>query len=99
MTTARIALANIRIPSTPDESVDLVKAAIAEAGRCGAHVICFAECYVPGYRWPGVVLPAPNQAFLDNAWATVASASSASIAVVLGTERVTTPGLMISALV
>jgi predicted amidohydrolase len=100
MATTRIALANIRIPSTPDESVDLARAAIAEAGERGAQVICFAECYVPGYRWPGAVLPAPNQAFLENAWAAVASsARRASIAVVLGTERVTTRGLLISALV
>lgn len=100
MNTARIALANIRIPSTPDESVTLANAAIAEAGRCGAQVICFAECYVPGYRWPGVAAPDPNQAFLDQAWATAASsARSAGVAVVLGTERVTARGLTISALV
>jgi predicted amidohydrolase len=100
MTTVRIALANIRIPATPDESVDFARAAIAEASDRGAQVICFAECYVPGYRWPGAAQPEPNQAFLDNAWATVASsACRASIAVVLGTERVTRRGLLISALV
>jgi len=100
ITSARIALANTRIPSTPDESVDLAKAAIAEAGRRAVQVICFAECFVPGYRWPGGALSAPDQAFLDDAWATVASsARSAGIAVVLGTERVTTRGLVISALV
>ena len=99
-TTVRIALANTRIPSTPDDSVDLARAAIAEGGRRGAQVICFAECYVPGYRWPGGASPAPNQAFLDRAWAAVASsARGANIAVVLGTERVTTRGLLISALV
>lgn len=100
ITTARIALANIRIPSTPDESVDLATAAIAEAGRRGAHAVCFPECFVPGYRWPGLALPALDPAFLDSAWATVASsARSAGIAVVLGTERVTARGLLISALV
>ena len=100
MTSARIALANIRIASKPDESVELANAAIAEAGTRGAQVICFSECYVPGYRWPGVAIPAPNQTFLDNAWAAVASAARrASIAVILGTERVTAQGLLISALV
>jgi predicted amidohydrolase len=55
---------------------------------------------VPGYRWPGAAIPAPNQAFLDNAWAAVASAARrASMAVILGTEKVTTQGLLISALV
>jgi predicted amidohydrolase len=100
MATARIALANIRIPSNPEESLEHAKAAIAEAGRCGAHLICFAECYVPGYRWPGQTTPAPNQAFLNHAWETVAgSAHDAKIAVILGTERVTTRGLVISTLV
>lgn len=100
MATARIALANIRIPATPDESVDLAVAAIEDAGHRGADVICFGECYVPGYRWPGADPPAPNQAFLETAWAAVVdSARRASVAVVLGTERVTVRGLLISALV
>jgi predicted amidohydrolase len=100
MTSGRIALANIRTASTPDESVDIASAAIAEAGTRGAQVICFAECYVPGYRWPGSAIPAPNQAFLSNAWAAVASAARrASVAVILGTERITAQGLLISALV
>jgi predicted amidohydrolase len=100
MDTVRIALANVRIASTPDESVNLATASIAEAGDRGAQVICFPECYVPGYRWPGGAVPAPNHAFLDEAWTTVASsARRASIVVVLGTERVTTRGLLISALV
>jgi predicted amidohydrolase len=98
--TVRVALANTRIPATPEESVDLATAAIAEAGRGAAQVICFPECFVPGYRWPGGTLSAPDQSFLDDAWATVASsARSAGIAVVLGTERVTNRGLLISALV
>lgn len=100
ITTARIALANIRISATPGESVDLATAAIAEAGRGAAQVICFPECFVPGYRWPGGALSPPDQGFLDAAWAKVASsARRAGIAVVLGTERVTKRGLLISALV
>jgi predicted amidohydrolase len=99
-TNVQIALANIHIPSTHDESVDLATAAIAEAGRRGAQIICFAESYVPGYRWPGTAQHPPNQIFLERAWATVASsAGRAGIAVVLGTERVTPRGLVISALV
>jgi len=100
MTIVRIALANLRIPSTPDESVDLATAAIADAGRRGANIICFPECYVPGYRWPGSALPAPNEAFLEDAWGAIASsAGNSRVAVVLGTERVTNSGLLISALV
>lgn len=50
MSTVKIALANLRAPSSPAESVSLACAAIAEAGRSGATVICFPECFVPGYR-------------------------------------------------
>jgi len=100
LTTARIALANVRIAATPDESVDIARAAIAEAGRRAAQIICFPECYVPGYRWAGKPAPAPDAAFLARAWGTLAaSARSAGITVVLGTERVTPKGLLISALV
>jgi predicted amidohydrolase len=96
----RIALANLRIPATPAESVALATSAIGDAGRLGAEVVCFPECFVPGYRWPGVEAPPPDQAFLHQAWAEVARAAGiARIAVVLGTERVTDRGLFITALV
>ncbi len=96
----RIALANLRFPSTPEESVELARGAILEAGRRGAQIVCFPECYVPGYRWAGKPAAPPNQDFLDRAWAELASCvRNANIAVVLGTERVTPRGLLISALV
>jgi predicted amidohydrolase len=100
MSTVRIALANIRVPTTPDESVCLATSAVAEARRHGAMVICFPECYVPGYRWPGTTSPPPDPAFLERAWATVAAATKkAGITVILGTERVTDRGLQITACV
>ena len=100
MTTTRIALANIRLPSTREESVALTTTAIADAGRAKALVVCFPECFVPGYRWPDAVAPPPDPAFLEHAWARVANAArNAGVGVVLGTERVTDRGLMISALV
>ncbi len=96
----RIALANIRVPASPAESVALATNAVAEAGRAGALVVCFSECFIPGYRWPGSLLPPPDIAFLEQAWAAVANAARrANTAVVLGTERVTERGLQISALV
>jgi predicted amidohydrolase len=98
--TVRIALANIRIPKTPDDSVSLARSAIADAGRRGALVICFPECFVPGYRWPDRTAPPPNPAFLERAWADVADAArTAGITVILGTERVTDRGLHITACV
>jgi predicted amidohydrolase len=96
----RIALANIRVPATPDESVHLATTAVAEASRQGASVICFPECFVPGYRWPGIPAPAPDPAFLERARSTVADAARhAAVTVILGTERVTDRGLQITACV
>jgi predicted amidohydrolase len=100
MSTVRIALANVRIPATPDESVTLATSAIADAGRQGASIVCFPECFIPGYRWPGSTMPPPDPAFLERAWADVADAArAAGITVILGTERVTDRGLQIAACV
>ena len=89
MTTFRIALANVRYPATPDESVVLTEQAVARAGAEGAGVVCFPECYVPGYRGADKRVPPPDSAFLDAAWSRIAAAARrANVAVVLGTERV-----------
>jgi len=96
----RIGLANLRIPATRDESVTAATAGIADAARQGASVVCFPECFIPGYRWPGVTHPAPDPEFLERAWAAVADAArTARITVILGTERVTGRGLQITACV
>jgi predicted amidohydrolase len=96
----RIALANPRFPATPQESVELAKQAIAEASWEGAGIVCFPECFVPGYRAAGKHVPPPDAAFLERAWSSIeAAAGKANIAVILGTERVADEGLVISALV
>jgi predicted amidohydrolase len=89
MSVVRIALANLRYPDTPDDSVALAVNAIAQAAREAASIICFPEVYVPGYRAPEKSVPPPDVAFLDRAWAAIArAAADAEIAVVLGTERI-----------
>jgi predicted amidohydrolase len=96
----RIALANIPFAASPDDSVRLAVGAIAEAAATSADVICFPECYVPGYRTATSELPAPDRTFLERAWAEIAlAAATGHIGVVLGTERVVDDRLMISALV
>jgi predicted amidohydrolase len=96
----RIALANIRFPETPEESVTLAEQAIAEASAQRAALICFPECFIPGYRGIGKVAPRPNAAFLERAWSAVAAAAArANLTVVLGTERVAGDALLISAMV
>jgi predicted amidohydrolase len=96
----RIALANLRYPATRDESIALTEGAIGEASRKNARIICFPECFVPGYR--GIhkpVLPA-DPAFLERAWSALAKATTkAEITVILATERVLDGGPVATALV
>lgn len=100
MSTIRIALANLPFPATPDESVALAEGAVRHASDLGAALVCFPECFVPGYRAPGRQMPPPDPAFLERAWAAVAAAAGrAGTAVILGSERVENDRLYISALV
>jgi len=100
MTTIRIALANLPVPPTPDRSVTSAEQAIAEASGMGADVICFPECFVPGYRAAGKQVPPPDPAFLDRAWSAIgAAARKAPLTVVLGTERVVDGAVLPSAVV
>jgi predicted amidohydrolase len=99
MSAFRIALANLRFPASPDESVTLAEDAIAQAATERADIVCFPECYVPGYR-VGKRVPPPDPAFLERAWSSIAAvAAKANLAVVLGTERVVDNALLATALV
>jgi len=94
----RIALANLPYPSSPADSVARAVAAIA--GARGAQIVCFPECYVPGYRGLGHAPPPPDPGFLEEAWTTIANAArDAGVAVVLGTERVVDGRVRATALV
>jgi predicted amidohydrolase len=100
MSTFRIALANLRFPATAEESVQLATDAIAQAAIEGAGIVCFPECYVPGYRGMGKPVAPPEAAFLERAWSVIADAArKADIAVILGTERVVDNALFATALV
>jgi predicted amidohydrolase len=100
MNSYRIALANLPFPATPEESISLAAGAIREAAGARAQIICFPECFTPGYRRPGYEMAPPNAEFLERAWEAVArAAAEAGIAVILGTERIVDGALLISALV
>ena len=100
MATVRIALANVPFPVTPDQSVALAVDAIDQARAAGADIICFPECFVPGYRGLGRQVAPPDAGFLDRAWTTIAvAAGRARVAIVLGTERMVKEQVRISALV
>lgn len=100
MTFVRIALANVAPEPTRDAAVTTTVRAVVQAGREGAAVVCFPECYVPGYRMPGSTLPPPDTNFLEQAWTTIATAAAqARVTVVLGTERVANGKALLTALV
>jgi predicted amidohydrolase len=90
MTTAvRIALANLAFPESPADSVARVESAIAGAAGNGASIVCFPECYVPGYRGTVRHIPPPDAGFLERAWRSAADAAAMHrITVILGTERI-----------
>ena len=96
----RLALANLRFPSTPEESIALAVRAIDEASARGARIICFPEGFVPGYRGPGKSVPPPDPVFLERAWSVIADAAAkARMTVILGTERMVEGTLLLTALV
>jgi len=96
----RIALANLAHPVSAEESVASAVEAVGRAASEGAGLICFPECFVPGYRAPGKSVAAPDAAFLERAWSAIATAAGkARIAVILGTERILDGTLTITALV
>jgi predicted amidohydrolase len=96
----RIALANLRFPSTPQDSIVLAAQAIEQAALRGARIVCFPECFVPGYRAIDKRVPPPNPEFLERAWSEIAKvAANANISVILGTERFVDDALVATALV
>jgi predicted amidohydrolase len=100
LSTVRIALANLPYPESPDASVARAEEAIRQAGGERADLVCFPECYVPGYRTPARPLAPPDAVFLERAWTRVArAAAGAGVGVVLGTERLVDGALLISTLV
>ena len=100
MSVLRIALANLRFPATPHESIELAEQAIDQASKQGATIICFPECFIPGYRGIGKSVPPADSEFLERAWSMIAvAAAKGRITVVLGTERFVDGALVATALV
>jgi predicted amidohydrolase len=100
LTLVRIALANIPLASTREESVELARRAIGDAAQAGASIVCFPEVFIPGYRTSDRPAPAPDGRFLETAWSTLADAArDAKITVVVGTERIVVGAPRISTLV
>ena len=92
MATIRVALANTRIPLNRQESLEIVLETMKKASHGAAALICFPECFLPGYRIGTTEMPdqvMPDQAWLNDAWSIIdALAAELRISVILGTERV-----------
>lgn len=100
MEPCRIALANLRFPGSPAESVSATLRGIDVAAKQQAAIVCFPECFVPGYRGLQKNVPPPDTDFLERAWSTIAArAAERNVAVVLGTERLVDGMLRATALV
>jgi predicted amidohydrolase len=100
MSIVRIALANVPFPATPEDSIALAQQAIGQAHAERADILCFPECFVPGYRGLGKIVAPADPLFLERAWSAIADATRyANLAVILGTERMIHDKLLISALV
>jgi predicted amidohydrolase len=96
----RIALANVRFPRSLEDSIRVAANAIEGASVAGAEIICFPECFVPGYRASGKRVAPPNAGLLEDAWSAIAlEAAKWRVAVVLGTERLINEALIATALV
>src|SRR2546429_9711741 len=71
----RIALANVRFPASPKESITLATQAMSEASTKAERIICFPECYVPGYRI-GNAGQLPDAKFLERWCVLIADAEA-----------------------
>ena len=97
MATIQVALANTRIPLNRQESLEIVLETMKAASSGAATLVCFPECFLPGYRI-GTKDQMPDQEWLNGAWKIIdALAGKLGISVILGTERIDEDRLMITA--
>jgi predicted amidohydrolase len=88
MSTIRISVASTPLTSTLDEAVPAAVAAIEEAGRLGARIVCLPETGIPGHRVQRTPVPDVSNEGLDAGLAVVAdTARRVGLTVIVGTER------------
>ena len=87
MTTVRIAVASTPLV-TFDEAVPAAIAAVAEAGRRGAAIVCLPETGLPGHRSQPIPVPVVSAEEMDAAIDAVAAAArTAGVAAIVGAEH------------
>lgn len=100
MPTVRIAVASTPLTATLAEAVPVAVAAVAEAGRLGAAIVCLPEAALPGHRLQARAVPDVTAAEMEEAVGVVAAeAARAGVAVILGAERPTEAGRELVAIV
>jgi predicted amidohydrolase len=89
----RIAVASTPLTATLDEAVPAAIAAVEEAGRLGAKIVCLPETGLPGHRVQARRVPDVSSDALEDALREVADAACrARVAAIVGIERPTRAG-------
>ncbi len=96
----RIAVASTPLTASLDEAVPAAVAAVEEAGRLGARIVCLPETSLPGHRDQARSVPDLPQEALERAVHEVSDAARrAGVVTVVGAERPTRAGREILSLV
>jgi predicted amidohydrolase len=100
MPTLRIAVASTPLTTTLAEAVPVAVAAVEEAGRLGASIVCLPETALPGHRDQDREVEDVTSEGIDEALTVVAQAArSAGVVTIVGIERPTSAGRVIAAAV
>jgi len=98
--TVQVAVGQTPLTATLAEAVPAAVAAVEEAGRLGAQVLCLPETCLPGHRSQPRSVPEYTAAELDTAVDAVAAAAGrAGVVTIVGAERPTAAGREIVAVV
>jgi predicted amidohydrolase len=98
--TVRIAVGQTPLTATLEDAVPAAVAAVEEAGRLGAHVLCLPETCLPGHRSQPREVPDYTAAEVDTAVDAVAAAARrAGVVTIVGAERPASAGREIVAVV
>ena len=100
MPTIRIAVASTPLTATLAEAVPAAIAAVEDAGRLDAQVLCLPETGLPGHRLQSRPVPDVTQGALNRAVDAVAAAARrVGVVTIVGVERPTAAGREIVAIV
>ena len=95
----RIALATLRFRPDPAEALRSIQAALEDAARQGAKLLCTPENYLPGLRGVGFDVAPPDAAFLAHAERAIReTVARTGVGAIVGVERITPAGLLASAM-